>query len=374
MKSQEEEMDRDRLERFAILGDDQAAQELKRELVRHNEWDELCTTATKLSSTHHYQSFRTIVNSLIAMHHGFFCDWLVTLKEHQCRNILTLATEHCDDSMLIAFMLYGEPRATLKHLHSPLGMKHPRRSDVIAMLNGYLSLLPEKYQDSTCVRQIRRGFGLGAEFSTILPGVFWMGSPENELGRHDDEIHHQVALTRPFQVSRTQLTQREYERVMGNNPSEFSGRPDSPMRPVECVSWNDSIDYCNARSEMEGLSLAYVDGQFDFDVEGYRLLTEAEWEYAARAGTTGPRYHDDLDAIAWYGANSEGETHPVGQKLPNDWELYDGLGNVWEWTADGYAPYTSNCTDEEWDECIDVLKIWTEAVASETYQPTPVAA
>jgi len=108
---------------------------------------------------------------------------------------------------------------------------------------------------------------------------------------------------------------------MRTNPSHFKGS----SRPVESVSWEDVRQFLSALNEKK-------------DGYRYRLPTEAEWEYAARAGATGG-YAENLDAVAWYQANAGGETHPVGQKKPNAWGLYDMLGNVWEWCADWYGAY-----------------------------------
>jgi formylglycine-generating enzyme required for sulfatase activity len=146
----------------------------------------------------------------------------------------------------------------------------------------------------------------------IEGGTFMMGcSPGDSECYPNESPRHQVTL-RPFWMDVTLVTQAEYQRVTGNNPSHFSGCADCP---VETVSWNDANNYCSRA--------------------GKRLPTEAEYEFAARGGTDTARY-GDLDAIAWYGANSGSRTHPVGQKQPNAYGLYDMLGNVWEWTADWY--------------------------------------
>jgi len=175
-------------------------------------------------------------------------------------------------------------------------------------------------------------------------GSFMMGSPESEPGRCSDETQHQVTLTQAFLMGRYPVTQSLYEAVMGENPSEFKG----PTRPVETVSWYDAVRFCNALSGKLGLAPAYLVGKgdapevsCDFTSPGYRLPTEAEWEYACRAGTTTLYYNGDSDAdlgdIAWYSANANFTTHPVGQKAPNAWGLYDMAGNVWEWTWDWYG-------------------------------------
>ena len=132
----------------------------------------------------------------------------------------------------------------------------------------------------------------------------------------------QVRISRGFWLGQHEVTQSEWQGVMGTNPSEFSG---CGQCPVERVSWNDAQEFIRS-----------LNGRFGGN--RYRLPTEAEWEYAARAGTTGDRY-GNLDAIAWYRDNSGGRTHPVGQKAPNAWGLHDMLGNVWEWVADWYGGY-----------------------------------
>jgi len=155
----------------------------------------------------------------------------------------------------------------------------------------------------------------GLTYVWIPPGTFQMGCSAGDSECYEDEKPaHTVALTEGFWIGQTEVTQAAYQRVMGTNPSHFRGRP----LPVEQVSWGDANSYCRA--------------------VGMRLPTEAEWEYAARAGRTASRY-GDVNAIAWYSGNSggkEGKTHEVAEKEPNPWKLYDMLGNVGEFTADWY--------------------------------------
>jgi formylglycine-generating enzyme required for sulfatase activity len=176
-------------------------------------------------------------------------------------------------------------------------------------------------------------FPPGWSFVEIEPGSFTLGSPVSEAGRRDDEVQHSVTLTHGFWLGKYEVTQQQYKELMGTNPSLFPG----PKRPVEQVSWDDTQEFLkmlNARERAAGrLPLGWV----------YRLPTEAEWEYAARAGTT-TAYSFDNDAgtlgeYAWYGDNSGDQTHEVGLKDPNPWGLCDMYGNVWEWCVDWYGVY-----------------------------------
>jgi formylglycine-generating enzyme required for sulfatase activity len=171
----------------------------------------------------------------------------------------------------------------------------------------------------------------------IPPGTFRMGSPTNEVDRYDWEgPQTAVTIRRGFWMGKFEVTQGEYLAVMGNNPSYFTG---DTNRPVEMVSWADATAYCEALTQRERAAGRIATNSV------YRLPTEAEWEYACRGGTsTRFSYGDDpgytkLTLYAWYYDNSGGETHPVGQKLPNPWGLYDMHGNVYEWCQDWYGTY-----------------------------------
>jgi formylglycine-generating enzyme required for sulfatase activity len=195
----------------------------------------------------------------------------------------------------------------------------------------------------------------GNNLVRIEPGVFTMGSPGTESFRDTDEIEHQVMMS-GFYMGRYEVTQQEYEALMGTNPSEFKG----PELPVERVSWFDAVGYCNARSEREGLIPAYTISEteiiWNHNANGYRLPTEAEWEYACRAGTatvfnTGNNVtveQGNYDGNYPYNRNPAGiyrnKTTAVGSFAPNAWGLYDMHGNLYEWCWDQYKT-DSNAAD-----------------------------
>ena len=179
-----------------------------------------------------------------------------------------------------------------------------------------------------------------------LPGgTFQMGSPAGEVGRDSDEARHPVEVG-PFGLCRTEVTQGQWEAVMGSRPSDCEYGCGSE-RPVQDVSWYDSLAYLNALSDREGLTRCYAgEGEsvvWDQTCTGYRLPTEAEWEYAARAGTATAwswgAEESGAEEHAWYSGNAGGKVQPVGTKAPNPWGLSDVHGNVWEWVWDGYGPY-----------------------------------
>ncbi len=187
-----------------------------------------------------------------------------------------------------------------------------------------------------CVRMAK-------EMVLIPKGEFMMGALEGDDEADDNEKpRHKVTLTRDFLLFKYQVTQALWESVMGSNPSTFRGA----NRPVEEVSWFDVVDFCNKLSELEGLEPAYtIDGRnvtCNWNAKGYRLPTEAEWEYSARANQSFLYAgSDNVDEVAWYDDNSGSETHPVGQKKPNGFGLYDMSGNVREWVWDWYGTYSS---------------------------------
>ncbi len=170
------------------------------------------------------------------------------------------------------------------------------------------------FQQRELEKILRSGNSIGIHFVEIPAGEFSRGSLR-------------VRITKPFYLSIHEVTQEQYERVMGNNPSKFKGA----NLPVERVSWEDAVEFCRELSLKEG--------------QTYRLPTEAEWEYTCRAGSmTAYCFGDDaswLGQYAWYGPNSGWKTNPVGKKRPNAWGLYDMHGNVWEWCQDWHGDYPS---------------------------------
>lgn len=230
----------------------------------------------------------------------------------------------------------------------------------------------------------------GHRMVVIPGGEFIMGSPAGERGRSADEVQHRVRIPRTYATATTEVTNEQFARFLAAAPDyaarwraaatkrfgdpprfrEFSRTPDSPQ---VAVSWYDAARYSNWLSERDRLPRdqwvypEHVDPEQGIDLPsdylrrtGYRLLTEAEWEYAARAGTTTSRHFGDDEAAlpryAWYEGNTRRErAHPVAQLLPNQWRLYYMLGNVWEWTLDRRQPYP---TDDRTREDVEDSLLW----------------
>ncbi len=232
---------------------------------------------------------------------------------------------------------------------------------------------------------------IGYRLVRIPPGRFQMGSPSDEPQRSEGETRHWVTISKGFLLGATTVTQGQWQKVMGNNPSFFKNCGDDC--PVESVSWFDVVDFCNRLSDLEGLSHCYGGVgeaiQWDRTCAGYRLPTEAEWEYAARAGSdaalsTGPltirgeNSGPELDPIAWYGGNSavayagaidcsawKGKQypstscgpHPVAGKRGNAWGLFDMLGNVWEWVWDFKGEYPAGSVTDPTGPAAGALRV-----------------
>ena len=173
----------------------------------------------------------------------------------------------------------------------------------------------------------------------IPPGSFMMGSPGSEEGRDSDETQHEVVLSQGFFMAETECTHGQWKAVMGGNAPDFMDGVMDARRPVEKVSWGEAVEYCRTLTAKQCAEGILADGW------EWRLPREAEWEYAARAGTTGARY-GQLHAIGWWSANSGGRTHIVKKKAANAWGLHDMMGNVSEWCSDWYGYYpTGSVTD-----------------------------
>ena len=173
----------------------------------------------------------------------------------------------------------------------------------------------------------------------IRPGSFWRGSESEEQGRNDDEACHEVVLCQRYLVSNIPVTQSLWAAVMADNPAEVF----APQRPVDGVTWFDAVLFCNVYSRAWGLEPAYqIDGgnvTWNRDSRGFRLLTEAEWEFAARAGQRGPYAGLQApDTAAWFDENCGGSPRAAATRAPNAWGIYDTCGNVWEWVWDRYDP------------------------------------
>jgi formylglycine-generating enzyme required for sulfatase activity len=218
-----------------------------------------------------------------------------------------------------------------------------RPEDAYDLMEGFVSRLVENVTGPAAPVQtpVRPGT-VPAGFVRVEGGTFRMGSANG--GDDDERPVHTVTLT-SFYMGKYEVTQKEWVEIMGANPSHFKG----DTLPVEQVSWHDAIEYCNKRSLREGLTPAYRGSgdsvTCDLSASGYRLPTEAEWEYAAKGGANGAYLtyeyagSNSVDGVGWYNGNSSRRTHPAGQKQPNDLGLYDMSGNVWEWCWDWYGNY-----------------------------------
>ena len=178
---------------------------------------------------------------------------------------------------------------------------------------------------------------IGMKLVLIPKGTFMMGSPVSEELRQEDETQHEVTISKDYYLGVYEVTQAQYEKVMGKNPSHFQGAVvgnENADLPVDNVSWNDAVVFCEKLSDLPEEKKA---GRL------YRLPTEAEWEYACRAGSKTAFSFDDEEGLlpeyGWFNRNSSDRTHTVGLLDPNAWGLYDMHGNVWEWCSDRHGEY-----------------------------------
>ena len=255
-----------------------------------------------------------------------------TMKEEYCKTEQVLKASILDKGTLIKdykqtdFYITKEPETVQVYPYTKNGNFH-----VLLVMGFKINQGGNNPYSKTITNSI------GMKFVRIKPGQFMMGSPVNEEGKFDNEPYHSVRLTREFYMQTTEVTQEQWKAVMGNNPSFNSF---DTQCPVENVSWEDTREFIRRLNQME-------------KTKKYRLPTEAEWEYAARAGTTTAFYNGgihelkcgydiNLDKMGWYCGNSYYATHPVALKQPNAWGLYDMHGNLWEWCQDWY---TNNLND-----------------------------
>ena len=203
---------------------------------------------------------------------------------------------------------------------APLEEMIIRSLDHLSESAGLIALEPRPGEE----RDFQIATGVTMRMCWCPPGEFLMGSPDSEEGRQEDEGQVRVVLSKGFWMGKTQVTQAQWQEVMGNNPSRFKGS----NRPVTSVRWQDTQEF------LERLNLRMG----DWNGERMALPTEAQWEYAARTGQADAYACGSLDEVAWHKGNSDGETHPVGTKKSNAWGLHDMLGNVWEWCQDWLGP------------------------------------
>ena len=187
------------------------------------------------------------------------------------------------------------------------------------------------------------------EMMELPGGTFQMGSPDtDDLARDREKPQHSVTVS-AFAIARYPVTRQLYREILGRSPEQWKETGDDQL-PANYLTWFDAVKFCNALSAKQGLRPCYrIDGDrvdWDRKANGYRLPTEAEWEYAVRAGTTTRWFFGDDDAelsrYAWFTSNSGGRVHPVGEKKSNPWNLHDMIGNVWDWCWDWFGDYSKD--------------------------------
>ena len=212
----------------------------------------------------------------------------------------------------------------------------------------------------------------GIEWCAIPAGCYKMGAPAGETCRISTEVQHEVTLTKKFEIQSTETTQDQFKKLMNSSPSHYSSC--GGTCPVEMVTWDVAASFCNALSKSAGYKECYscstTSGLFSckdapsyayskiYQCPGYRLPTDAEWEYACRAGTTGATYLGAIkicigadsvaDKVSWYAWNALMSTHPAGKKAVNAWGLYDMLGNVFEWCHDWFSKKSAAPVTDPW--------------------------
>jgi formylglycine-generating enzyme required for sulfatase activity len=215
------------------------------------------------------------------------------------------------------------------------------------LIAGVIFLSLVEYLQAQQPKEITNSIGM--KLVLIPKGTFMMGSPESEEGRDKDENQHEVTISKDYYLGVYEVTQAQYEKVMGKNPSYFQGAivgNENADLPVDRVSWEDAVEFCKKLSDLPEEKKA---GRV------YRLPTEAEWEYACRVGSKTAYSFDDEEGLlpeyGWFKRNSSNRTHTVGLLEPNAWGLYDLHGNVWEWCSDRYGEYPQGAVSDPPGPC-----------------------
>jgi len=202
-----------------------------------------------------------------------------------------------------------------------------------------LFILADDLNNDTSQKSIN--YNISDYFVLVEGGTFQMGAINGEP--NERPVH--IVTVSSFYIGKYEVTQKEWKVLMEDNPSNFKGDD----RPVESITWYQAVEFCNKLSQKEGLTPVYTicdkEVSCNWDADGYRLPTEAEWEFAARGGNQSKHFQfsgsNDKDEVAWYHENSNDRTHPVGSKLPNELGIYDMSGNIVEWCWDWYGSYSS---------------------------------